>query len=120
MSEFHIDKRIFFLMNEHKIYMQKRLLLLDSNTAKNYQTIITLSEILKNLCYKYNLKPSNIIRNNILTILNEIKEQEFSYLKNSCRPVFVTPFSIFVTCYFPDKLNRHGYTYEYILEYQQS
>ena len=58
--ESYIDRRMFYVLNEHKIYMRKRFEYLQLwDLAKQYDEIIHISTVLKNLCLQYNCRPSN-------------------------------------------------------------
>lgn len=73
-----LDRRMFHLLYEHKLFMIERLKLFHASdkSIEEFRKVLKSTEILKMLCIKYNFKQNINILKNMVDLLNDIKTKE--------------------------------------------
>ena len=73
-----LDRRMFYLLYEHKMFMVERLKLfhMSDKSIEEFRKILKSAEILKMLCIKYNIKQNIDILKNMVVLLKDIRSKE--------------------------------------------
>lgn len=71
-----VDTRIFYLLYEHKLFMQYRINYINEHIAEKYYAVVKLAEMLKMFSLKYIITYDDKMLKKMITILNKIETEE--------------------------------------------